>query len=773
MKLYTEFPEFIYEALITSVDFKKGICSLSPLSPGLDNQIENVPLPHHLGIGNSGIFHGLEVGSRVIAANTKGSGREFSVILSTLPKEALYKNAFRSGRKPDNTPAGTLPYPELEEGRMVFRGGEGNALWLMEDGDIDLSTAAGSGLFYKKDRLKFAQYSVAEMQIYYSNAGKHISGGIKRTSPTQMSLRPPLDVGETPIESDLEFHTRSVEIGFFSGTKVYNRKTGLKTRNPLLAEKRSIVNEFSVDSKFAGFDNELLRGSSLSGVYAKVNLNGRYKDPGNTLDLGPGQLLETISGNVVSITGKILDINYNPLSYGRPQNRAPLALSAETIEISKKISRRGIGHHFQLSTASVSTEKNNSTNNFVFDIDKEGSLKINIPRSSDTGNIFYSSMADFSTGTPTVSYTNESSKEFVPVVLRNEFGDVLLPKADWEKWPYRETGIRFSNTDTDPYFPSGTESASVRNPIRINQTKYHNMYATAERLLASMIDKINIPESFVDENGLATGLAALKSYEVLYPEEYYTEDESNIDPDLFPRYMSVAIIQPQSPAIYTGGDTVVGGMLFNKDVSMCSNSFKLQKDGNGFSVSTVDSQGNPLRAAGGVSAHLNIEGAIYTSIGADNIDKKSVMVDTQGSIVSWFGKDKHGRSIITQTDGDVLINVGGSYEGAGSSRPVMNTGRLELRVNVTDKKFLTTDFNTEEGDITEDNANPGASSDIIISLSENGIVIAGMKPGIPMVIRNHDKILIESASEEIILKGTDVRFIDASGRTKTIKSEGR
>ena len=75
-KIYTEFPEFIYEALITQVDYESGTCTLSPLSPDLNDLIRNVPLPHHLGASNSGIFHGLEIGSRVVAVQTAGNGRD-------------------------------------------------------------------------------------------------------------------------------------------------------------------------------------------------------------------------------------------------------------------------------------------------------------------------------------------------------------------------------------------------------------------------------------------------------------------------------------------------------------------------------------------------------------------------------------------------------------------------------------------------------------------------------------------------------------------------
>ena len=63
------------------------------------------------------------------------------------------------------------------------------------------------------------------------------------------------------------------------------------------------------------------------------------------------------------------------------------------------------------------------------------------------------------------------------------------------------------------------------------------------------------------------------------------------------------------------------------------------------------------------------------------------------------------RSVIMQTDGDMLINVGGSYSGSDpetiASRG-FNEGRFDLRVNVTDKGFTTSTFEP----VTDADGNP-------------------------------------------------------------------
>ena len=113
----------------------------------------------------------------------------------------------------------------------------------------------------------------------------------------------------------------------------------------------------------------------------------------------------------------------------------------------------------------------------------------------------------------------------------------------------------------------------------------------------------------------------------------------------------------------------------------------------------------------------------------------------------------------------MLINVGGSYEGEDPDVREMNIGRFELRVNVTDKGHIGSTFNSDDTGTfaTEEGGNPSHNSDFIISLSENGIIIAGMKADVPMVIRNDGQILIESTSSDVILKGVNVKHAGPKG----------
>jgi hypothetical protein len=132
----------------------------------------------------------------------------------------------------------------------------------------------------------------------------------------------------------------------------------------------------------------------------------------------------------------------------------------------------------------------------------------------------------------------------------------------------------------------------------------------------------------------------------------------------------------------------------------------------------------------------------------------------------WLGRDKNNRSMIFQSDGDVLVNVGGSYNQSNNPAidPTFNSGRFDLRVNVVDKGFWDSDGNGKK--------EAPFSSDYLISISEKGLVISGMKAGAPMVIRNDGPVMMESASDKLILKGLQVEIIEFgklpsdSGRSK-------
>jgi hypothetical protein len=770
------FSDQIFEATVTEVDFSEGTCTVSPLSVNTGSSIGEIPLPHLAGNGNSGMFYGIRKGTRVICLHTSARGRETTVIVGTVPKKNQYRKFFNR-RKGVDTPAGIGPYPEMKEGRFVIKGDSGANLSLMENGDVFVRTVGGGGSYLKKNDGRSAHTLVSEDIIRYSSGSKSFSGPVRRLTGDQRNQFQSPDLNEVPLFADPRYPIIAQSKGFFLGSNPQLCSLLFRKRNPEISEHRTVMNEFSTDSMFTGFDDEVDRYSNNISLFDNAETFARSRQPGNTLYLAEHELIEVIGGNVVDINGNVLDINYGTLSYGGGEDRVPKNNIPVNYDRARRISRRGIGYHFQLSTNTRSDDESSSNSGFVFDIDKEGMLKVNIPASSNTGNIPFASKGLF-TGINDgvdVTYLNPSSVENVPVTLRGAFGEIVYPdKEGSQDILVRNTGTRYELDIDNPYFPSGNSSAPAQ-LVRVNSTKYHNMYAAAERLIANTIKVINIPDIFTDEEGKPEGLSVGQPFEVVVPESL-TVAENILDAAGFqeflparkrdfPTFMSVVAVAPGEPAINPGGDTLVAGKKYDNDADEVgapfSNTFNSSLVGDEIEADSV----NNSKKVGGKSAHLNVEGSIEASIGKDNFDEKSIMLDTAGSIVAWIGRDRNNRSLVMQTDGDVLFNIGGTYLGEQNpDLPVMTTGRFELRVNVTNKGFVSTNFSGTNPDVSK---NPRAESDYIISISEAGLVIAGSRAGAGMVLRNDGPILIESSSSTVTMKGMEVKTVEAGRRAKS------
>lgn len=750
-----KFLKSIFEAIIVDVSYEKGTCTISPLSSQDAYNISGVPIPFMTGSNSSGLFLGLPKGSRVVAAETFSRGRESVVILSFLPKINLFKELYSNGT-PDDAPIGYSQYPDMAENRIVIKGEFGNDFSFFEDGEARIKLADG-GIYWSRYDSKLSTTFISENNFFFSKAGRGISGAVRRFPLYQRTVFPRPSTAEYALFAEPEYARYSEPMGFWTGSKPLLTNLFGKRRNPEIAEYRIVINEFSTDSMFTGFDDEVQRANNDKKLFQNSDTYKRNRETGNVLHMAEHELVEFVGGNLIDINGVPLDINYNKLVYGDDNNKTPSGDIRQDIDRAKRISRRGVGLHLQLSTNKSSSDESNSIKNFVLDLDKEGVLKLNLPASSDTGNIPFVSRSNYVKNDNQVEteFVNPSVSEKIPVMLRDKDGGVVYPKISNPEISERFTGIRFDNSDKNPYF--GNSFGGIGEYVRVNTTKHHNMYATAERLIANMIDYINVPAYFTDEDGKPEELPHGKPFEVAYTEELLSPQSGKTG---LPQSMSTVVVFPKNPAIDPGGDTVVCGNVFDDDESVAGRPFS-----NKF-ISSNTPDGIPIiesgnKKVGGKSANINFEGAIDLSVGSDNHDKKSIMLDTAGSLVAWFGRDRNNRSMVVQTDGDALLNVGGTYSGN-----VFNKGRFELRVNVTDKGFVAEEYGS-------DNANPKAESDYIISISEHGIVIGGMKAGTPMVLRNSGKILIESTESDVIIKGNSVKTVEPDGKAKNTKAGKR
>lgn len=769
-------PYLLREATIFDVDPVNFTCSLHYGDLNSSEISHGVPMPNLLGVGNAGLIINLLKGTKVIALYMHDKSFQpvviVAVLSSSFQKDPEYNTISNSLADKAN---GTIAYPRtLLEGEAYLSAHTGPFLWLKKDDSFHLSSRDGSGTFLipnKRNRTSNL-FQLANNHSLEGSGGKLNWGRVKR------SLQNIGFNSKNTFFTDINRDSELRDIGFWYGNEVSSISSSFRNRNPALSEYKLVINEFSTEFGFSGFDEELKKSKDpLYAVKRRPNMF-RDREYGNILKSTEGELIEIVAGNLVDINADILDINYNSLMY------SPIFPSIDVsakIEEARLKSRRGVGYHFKLSTNTTSTSESRSKNDFCFDIDKEGMLKVNIPASSTTGNIPYVNDVSFgskdSERKRQVSAANPSSFEKIPVHTRKKDGTPTTKV----KTPIRETGVRFLNTD-DAYFPISEESG--KRTVRVSPTKHHNIYAAAERLIANQITDIQAPFAFSTEKTISFAGSSITTqrvpddineyskdsvFEVVYDGKDSVDDAGIRNQTLIKNlFYSAVQVTPGAPAISTGGNTTVAGVSYSGDDTrqpILSNYFSTSDDNGNIVVSKEGDSFSNVKTHGGVSANVNMEGSLELSLGGDNADNKSFILDTAGSLIMWLGKDKQNRSMILQSDGDVLFNIGGSYEKSNSAEdtPKMNYGRFDLRVNVVDKGFYDSGT-TKSGNKTKYGAgtvdDKPNSSDYIISISEHGLVIAGMKSGAPMVIRNDGPLILESASDKITLKGMSVETVE-------------
>jgi len=711
------------------------------------------------GVSDSGVYQGqagagVQKGDKVLLCRVHPGSMGTTQILRVIPGPNRHLNS-KQVRISKNMPAGRTCYPTntMDDGDIRITGEGGGELSLRGkplNSQVFLGNNLKSGIYINSAGKMTSIASVSHTAQSVSSGHRMFSGTISRAPGGAEGEGSAVSTGH-----DIGFvFTKEIgrPRGFWPGIDALDTSFLDRIRNPAISQYRLVINEVSEHARYKGWDLESDLANKSSPEKFSSSREKSALDPSNVLHLQPHQLIEIIGGNVANRQGELLDPNYGVVKIGDASGLA-MGTSKAVYEEARIISRRGIGYHFQMSTNSLSTQYSNDIDNFVLALDKEGVLKLSVPKSSKAGNVLYPTNANFyNDGADSVVTVPDDqsikSEEKIPVLLRTKDNEVILPSSEILSSGgqitsidnTRNTGVRYTNEDN--YFQGVKAVVGGGKSVRINPTKFHNMYAAAEMLIANKVSGVMVPVETSECPGIEKGNKCGE------PFERYTTggDGSGTDPDAEPKFMTVVQVYPGEPAIDPGGGVIVAGTdrsigVTRGDDSVrinvpYTNSFGVSEGVGGFVSTNKDKSGDSRRDPGGKSANLNFEGSIEASIGKDHNDAKSILLDTAGSMVAWFGKDKRGRSMILQTDGDVLFNVG------GVNGNEFNKGRFDLRVNVTNKGWF--------GD--EDFTPPGGphASDYIISISENGLVIAGMKPDTPMIIRNDGDLSIESTAKLIL-----------------------
>jgi hypothetical protein len=233
----------------------------------------------------------------------------------------------------------------------------------------------------------------------FSSAFQHIVGPIARDLSEASS--------RASISSFLQDHKYDdflFTVGLDPSTSVSSITTSGNIRNPALVESKSVTYEFDPVYDVVSPAQEMIRYKDTS-ILSTDMTTSRRKNRTDAFALSleyPNHLIESIAGTGVDIFGNILDINRNILPIGKISSLS-LQLDPDKSEAFKNITnqlRKSIAFHWELnarkpfdnsdltpSNPNVVSDFDRQHSKLSIDIDKEGQLKINIPASSESGNI--------------------------------------------------------------------------------------------------------------------------------------------------------------------------------------------------------------------------------------------------------------------------------------------------------------------------------------------------------------------------------------------------
>lgn len=585
---------------------------------GIGDKIIRCPIPQPYPGKGGGVLVGFNRGTRVLIATGQ---MEQPFIVGTIPEREFYFD--QAGL--DNANINHSAFPKLSEGEICLKGPTGARVDLLSDGSLCLNVGAGDlqadvELAPESKTL----YARVNNSYRFSEAGRFIEGVIKRDKSEEEQ---PVDSDTTDFLSGEAYDDFLSHIGRSPEAEVQYRTTTFvspRTRNPSLIENRSIIYEYADSFGVRGLEFEARAmeqtnpdnlGESLDKlVLSNASRSRRRTDILNINLRNYNHLIEKVEGTVVDIYGNILDINRNIIPVPGIDTISTKGGAERDLRNLYTFLRRSIKSHYEINSRKdingtepadpKSSDNAKEHSRWSMDIDGEGLTKINIPASSETGNI--------------------------PVLSR------YLVSRDPD--------------DKD----SGAFKDDKRRDIRIAQ---FGATDGGEFAGQTIDNSAYIPETRRDDTRKVTVGTAF-------------HDMLNIASSIF-----------ENGKLKDASDERMASSINNKI-------------------------GDDNANAGGRSLHANLDGSIEMSVGADTVDRKSLLLDLAGAVISHYGRDRNGRSIIHQSDGDVIIQVGGNgvddkrfpEDGSSTDKP----GRVEIHLNrvggdpqriVIDEDGITIDIN--------------------------------------------------------------------------------
>lgn len=614
-------------ATVDKVDYSNGVVYTKWMDQaGEDGPIVAIPHPFP-GQKGEGIFTGIRKGNTIALAMLSNE-RYIPVALVAMPGSYDDLLSVAEANFDD------IGFPYLNPGDVVIQGATGGQLRYNFNGDVLVNNSFGEGIIYGGDSNESVRCSI-EVPTPLSYSVSH--SGIKALGLVRRDMR--VEEGENYSDYLLDLDAEKIleevgwdvtkKVAYITRASTTKGKTSINNKhfkNPAFVEDRQLLYEFGKDWYIKDFHTELKRLEDSEVSLGNPTDRGARRN--NVLSLSqtnPNELIEKVSGTLVDIFGNLLTIN--KIILPTPQGSKADELLKQIFEINRHTvalhmeinTKKGFGYREGLASTRkpillenfpdpmISANNARDRSRWALRVDKEGLTTVNIPATSETGNIPLLTRQETSStlkidnngniqkgkrSDPDGLYRNSKNQD----IFHDQFGPggVKLTEASVNKIENRLSGNKTSwkdETNIQYTLPKYVEAG----------TAFHDITQTALSLLKNTIN--------------------IKASDIF--------DES-----------SVIIADP--PAITNEVDA---------SVPKAESSIAQRNSETGL----VEGQPN----AGGRSAQINLDGSLEMSIGANTIDRVSWVLDTAGAIVTRLGRDRKGRSAVIQADGTVAIEIGG------------------------------------------------------------------------------------------------------------------
>lgn len=454
-------------AMIAYINFRDSVSGTD------DSTLYPAQLPmSYLSAGGGFIGGYVAPGTPVIVGQAEGGGTY--LIVNFLARNPAVKSTIARQN---------LNIPTLIPGEITIQANTDSSINLNDDGII-IGEPYNSLTFDIERSILLNSF---DYNYDITQAGRNIVGAIKRDKKPQTTF------GNSMRNIDPTYDDGLKIIGMDPIANPRNLNSGSSVRNPTRIESHEFVYEYEDDASIKSNDIELqyyISGNFPNNPYIIDRRAGRA-DAFSLSLIAPNYLMESIKGTGVDIYGNVVDLNRNIIPLGQNQlsvnqiksNANSQNSFTNSYEQIKRAERNSIAYHFEMN-ARKETKGSGPPNvfdqsnyarlrsRFFLDVDKEGQIKLNVPASSETGNIsLLTRYENYSTISP-----NSSSNDPTDLVFNPGYVDISIE-------PFAEFPVITLKDDTGNTVGPIDRFTGLTNIM--HGTAYHNILQTCSTLQQS------------------------------------------------------------------------------------------------------------------------------------------------------------------------------------------------------------------------------------------------------------------------------------------------